>query len=286
MRIFQSMFTGVVPIALGAVVLGGVTVVPAGASGPSAQAQAAAAQDESAQGRVRVRSRQNYQIRTMEGVLERAVQHGAQVVSAEVRQVSPDLLLFSGPARARGYRLESYGVFFSVDVPVVRRSLVWSFRTLAGTRVEMVRAIDSLRRVVEAQPDQQAKAELERALKLVELQVGPIAPAPDGAPRDQTRTVVRVPAGPEPIADPGAVYEREVKLALTDAMLDYGPPLEIGADEWLTVAARDDDERGFGGDVSETVTVVLRIRGSDLAAFRAGRLSRDEARQRVDTKEF
>ena len=67
-------------------------------------------------------------------------------MSTEVRQVSPDLLLFSGPARARGYRLENYGVFFSVDVPAVRRSVVWSFRTLAGTRVEMVRAIDSLRR--------------------------------------------------------------------------------------------------------------------------------------------
>jgi len=206
-------------------------------------------------------------------------------VSAAVRLGSPPLLLLSGPAGPRGYKLENYGAFFSVDVPAVRRSLVWSVRTLAGTRVEMVRAIDSLRRVVESQPNAQAKAELERALKLVELQVGPVVPEPDAAPHESTRTVLRVPTASEPLADPGAVYEREVKLALTDAMLDYGPPLGIGADEWLTIAARD-DERSLGGEVGETVTVVLRIRGSDLAAFRAGRLSRDEARQRVDVKEF
>lgn len=291
MRIHQTSLTGLAHIALGAMLLSAGSAARADASGPPDQAQAAAARDESQRARVRARARESYQIRMMEGVLERAVQHGAQVVSAEVRQFSPDLLLFSGPARARGYRLENYGVFFSVDVPAVRRSLVWSFRTLAGTRVEMVRALDSLRRAVESQPDAQAKEELERALKLVELQIGPVAPEPDGTPREAAPTVIRVPEGrgvvvmPDTITDPGAVYEREVKLALTDAMLDYGPPLDIGADEWLTIAARD-DEHALGGDVAETVTVVLRIRGSDLAAFRAGRLSRDDVRQRVDVKEF
>lgn len=286
MRIHKTTLTGLAPVTLGAMLLFGVGASHADAAGPASRPQAAGPRDEASQARARDRARESYQLRMMEGVLERAVQHGAQLVSAEVRQVSPDLLLFSGPARARGYKLENYGAFFSVDVPAVRRSLVWSVRTLAGTRVEMVRAIDSLRRVVESQPNAQAKAELERALKLVELQVGPVVPEPDGAPHESTRTVLRVPTASEPLADPGAVYEREVKLALTDAMLDYGPPLGIGADEWLTIAARDDDERSLGGEVGETVTVVLRIRGSDLAAFRAGRLSRDEARQRVDVKEF
>lgn len=286
MSIHQMSLWGLVPITLGAMLIAGAGAAPADAAGPPDQARGVVATDESPQARAKARARESYQIRMMEGVLERAVQHGAQVVGAEVRQLSPDLLLFSGPARARGYRLESYGVFFSVDVPAVRRSIVWSVRTLAGTRGETLRALDSLRRAVAAQPDPQAKAEFERALKLVELQVGPVLPEPEGAHRESARTLVRVPAAAEPIADPGAAYEREVSLALTDAMLDYGPPLDIGADEWLTVAARDADDRSLGGDVGETVTVVLRIRGSDLTAFRAGRLSRDEARQRVDVKEF
>jgi hypothetical protein len=276
----------VAPVALGAILFACAGAAAADADRPPDQAQATGAADQGQQARARVRARESYQIRTMEGVLERAVQHGAQVVSAEVRQVSPDLLLFSGPARARGYRLENYGVFFSVDVPAVRRSLVWSVRTLAGTRMETMRALDSLRRAVATQPEGQARAEFERALKLVELQVGPVLPESGTAPGEPARTVVRLPGGAEPIADPGAAYEREVSLALTDAMLDYGPPLEIGDDEWLTVAARDAEDRSLGGDVFETVTVVLRIKGGDLTAFRAGRLSRDEARQRVDVKEF
>ena len=88
--------------------------------------------------------------------------------------------------------------------------------------------------------------------------------------------------------DPNEAYEAEVKQALIDAMVDYGPPLDIGADEWLTVAARDDtsSDRLLPGEVSETVTVILRIRGADLGQFRSGRLTRDEVRQRVEVKEF
>jgi hypothetical protein len=88
------------------------------------------------------------------------------------------------------------------------------------------------------------------------------------------------------VRDLGEAYESEVKSALTDAMLDYGPPLGIAADDWLTVAARDNDDRLTGGELAASVTITLRVRGRDLTAFRAGQITRDAARARVEVREF
>jgi hypothetical protein len=254
-------------------------VLLACAASASAQATAPRATDRAAAGT-------RYQIRVMEGVLESAVQHGAQVVALQLRQVSPDLMAFSGPARARGYRLEGYGVFFSVDVPAVRRSVVWSVRTLSQGGLDVSRALQSLRRAVETQNDVRTRRELEQALRLVELQVGPVG-GPQMAPASTSEQASTPMAVDAPVAapDPGEAYETEVKGALVDAMLDYGAPLAIGSDEWLTVAARANEDRLAAAELGDTVTITLRLRGGDLAAFRAGRLTRDEARQRVEVRE-
>ena len=39
-------------------------------------------------------------------------------------------MLLTENARARGFRLEGYGVFFDVEVPSLEGTLPWSFRTL------------------------------------------------------------------------------------------------------------------------------------------------------------
>ena len=89
------------------------------------------------------------------------------------------------------------------------------------------------------------------------------------------------------IDDPGLAYTNEVKAALVDAMLDYGAPIPIGDDQWLTIAARDDnDSRLGGGDPYDVSTIVLRISGADLGAFRAGKLTRDEALGKVEAREY
>jgi hypothetical protein len=64
-------------------------------------------------------------------------------------------------------------------------------------------------------------------------------------------------------------------------MLDYSGPLGIGPDEWLTIAARDAEGPLNPGEPYDAVTIVLRIKGNDLAAFRADRITREEARKRV-----
>lgn len=250
-----------------------------------------------------------YNIFTMEGVLERAVEHGADQLRRQVRRLMPDMLLLSGAAEARGFRLEGYGVFFDVEVPALRESVAWSIRTMIDENgVALATALQQLKAFVQSQSIQDARARqsLEQALKRIELVVGPMQPSPPalaGAnpPGSVTALTVEQPAGAPPPAapppppvdatlldDPSQAYEREVKDALIDAMLDYSGPLGIGADEWLTIAARDNEHRDrfVPGDPFDTMTIVLRIKGSDLAAFRADRITKDEARKRVDVREF
>ena len=85
--------------------------------------------------------------------------------------------------------------------------------------------------------------------------------------------------------DPNASYTDAVKRQLIDAMLDYSSPLELRPNEWLTIAARDGDPP-IPTVIYESITMVVRARGADLAEFRAGRLSREEMLKRVEVRGF
>ena len=86
--------------------------------------------------------------------------------------------------------------------------------------------------------------------------------------------------------DPGQAYTSEVKTALIDAMIDYGTTVPIADDQWLTIAARDNEDARLGGDPYDVSTIILRIRGSDLAAYRAGRVSKPDVLKRVEIREY
>jgi hypothetical protein len=91
----------------------------------------------------------------------------------------------------------------------------------------------------------------------------------------------------EMMADPSEAYTSAVKDALIEVMLDYSRALLIGAEESLTVAARDNNARGIGADdQGDAMTIFIRIKGADLLALFAGRISRDEARKRVEVREY
>ncbi len=245
-----------------------------------------------------------YNIFVMEGVLERAVQHGAQNLSRQVRAIMPDMLLLSGAAQARGFRLDGFGVFFDVEVPAMRRSVAWSLRAMVDRNgVAATTALQQLKAHVESIQDPRDRANLQQAIKRIELQVGPVQPMPAGlpvgAPPRGTISAQTVPgpdAGqpvtPPPtttadlafVSDPSEAYTSEVKSALVDAMLDHSGPIGVGPDEWLTVAARDNER--VPGDPYDVTTIMLRVKGSDLAAFRAERITKDEARKRVEVREF
>jgi hypothetical protein len=100
------------------------------------------------------------------------------------------------------------------------------------------------------------------------------------------------PAAPVSDADallwrsPDLAYEEHVREALIGAMLDWGALLPLGPDEWLTVAARDNQDVVMPGAAPDVVTIILRVKGSDLADRLAGRVSTDDLRRRVEVREF
>jgi hypothetical protein len=91
------------------------------------------------------------------------------------------------------------------------------------------------------------------------------------------------------LKDPNRAYTEAVQRALIDAMIDYSGPMLIAPHEWLTVAARDNAPRDIFAPqdpFDEVVTILLRIKGEDLAAYRAGKIDREDAKKRVQVREF
>ena len=264
------------------------------ASGASAQVS----QSEADQ----VRARQK--ISMMESVLESAVANGADSLIRAVRAVMPpDALVLTGAPSARGFRLEGYGLFFDVEVPAFRRTMAWSLRQLVDENgLGAAAAVNQLKAYIATVQDPRQRAALDRALRRLELQVGPVGPV--ASPQEASaRTVgstvsaqsVAAPAvapapqvDPTVIEDPNGAYTREVSAAIIDAMIENSGPLPVGDNEWLTVAARDNvrPDRLVPGDTSNISSIVFRIKGSDLAAFRAGRMTLEDTRQRVEVQQF
>jgi hypothetical protein len=236
-----------------------------------------------------------HELSVLEGILENAVRYGAQMLTQQLQAAnSTDMVLMTGTARARGFRLDDYGVVFDVEFPSIRRSIAWSMRALQRPDPELLAALQQLRRNVQSVSDPRARQDLDRAIKEFEAQIkalgaGSQAPRTDAAPvasPSTNRTAAAPGAAPPASVDPRSLYLSQITNALADALLDHGAPIDVGPDDWLTVAARESADRRFvPGDPSDAaMTFVLRIKGSDLNALRERRLSREEARKRVDIK--
>ncbi len=253
------------------------------------------------------------QIYVMEGALVRAVRSGAQQVNREMRAFSPELFSLAGDAQARGVYLEGYGVFFDVGVPVMRQSMMWSFKTLLQDERTVRETISGLRKYQSTLRDATERRDVELLINRLELQLGPsasrlgtpVSQGLGGNPGFQANagSVEAVPPAPTPATpaasagsaatempqDPNRTYTEWVQRALIEAMIDYSTPMRLGENDWLTVAARDNEPRDSLAPLDpyeEVVTIVLRIKSSDLAAYRAGQIDREEAKRRVQIKEF
>jgi hypothetical protein len=227
--------------------------------------------------------RRRNQIQIMEGVLTRAVRSGAEELARRMQSRDPSLMLFTGQARARGFVLDGYGVFFDVEIPGLRPAVVWSMRTL-DRDTTMANAIDSLQQALAGMPQGPSRMQAEQALKYVQQ----LSPPPGGA-RAQgmpQRGAVSAAAAEPPADDPHTAYTEAVKNALIDAMLDYSLPMDLGPEEWLTVGARDGDGPLTPDEIYEASTIVIRVKGSDLATYAADRTRRGEVRTRVQVREF
>jgi hypothetical protein len=266
------------------------TIILTGAVG--AAAVPASAQTASA----RATAEQRYQIGQMERVLEGAVEHGLAITRDRVQTLAqaPADLLVSENAHARGFRLEGYGVFFDVVVPSFETTWTWSLRTLDQNDLGLQSALRTLQSHVKTEGD----PDLEQALKRLELQVGPAVLARSSAPADRNArntsgsaaatADTQPPAVTDPILnDPNEAYRTEVLAALKDAMLAHSSSLGIGPNEWLTIAAKGNDDRPrLAPADSGSGTRMIRLRGLDLAEFLAGRITREEALKRIEELMF
>ena len=218
-----------------------------------------------------VKTRQR--ISTMEGVLERAVSNGAENMLRQVRTVMQEAPMLSGVPQVRGFRLDGYGVFFDVEVPALRLPVTWPLRYLIeDNRAAVAATLAELRTLIADQP-----ARDRDRFELLAQRLETRAVTPRATPRQ---------ADPV-ITEPDVAYTNAVREALIDAMIENSGPIPVGADEWLTVAARDNVPRDplTPGDTAGLNTLIFRVKGSDLAAFRAGRLTLEEARGHVLVQE-
>lgn len=256
-----------------------------------------------------------HHIYVMEGALARAVDFGAQKLNKEIRAVMPDVFMLAGEAQARGVYLDGYGVFFDVEVPMLRQSMMWSLRMMLDQDDQAMEGdIANLRRSLQGITDPAIRASIEASIRRLEQQVASTGAMPRSGREPQARdsqvgATVALPGGPVPAAsgapvvaarpgpstekawikDPNRAYTEAVQRALVDAMIDYSAPMVLGPDDWLTVGARDNERRDSlapQDPYEEVVTVLLRIKGSDLLAYRTGKIDRDEARRRVQVGEF
>jgi hypothetical protein len=237
-----------------------------------------------------------YQIGQIERLLEGAVEFAATVFRDRLQALMPADMLLTENARARGFRLDGYGVFFDVEVPSLQGTLAWSFRTLDQNALGVDSALRTLRAFVERSASNDVN--LEQALRRIELQVGPVATVNgDAAPVNETRiatgTANAAPQAPDSgprqaiLGDPNEAWRVQVRQALLDTMLEHSRGLSIGSNEMLTVAARGINEGPrLGPPDTDARTVVISVHGADLTAFLAGQISRDEARKRVDIRVF
>lgn len=272
-------------------------------------APAAAQTTAAARGAADQLRQSRYQISQMERMLEGAVEHGLTVVREKLQAaMNAQTFVPENPenAHVRGFRLDGYGVFFDIEVPALQGTLLWSLKTLDQNDLGLASALNEIRSYI--RNSAAGDTNLQQALRRIELQVAPLAvastPSATLGMRTGARDLTGAPATanekpatidkdhinepPDPIlSDPEEAYRTEVKNQIMDAMLEYSVPLAIRADEWLTVAARRHDDRPLIAPAdSDARSVVIRIKGGDLTAFRAGQLTKEEALKRMDVRVF
>jgi hypothetical protein len=245
------------------------------------------AQGHAARAPLTEKDRMRLQIAAMEGLLANAV---AEIHNRALEAIMPSgmgMFTFEGGSRARGFRLDGYGVFFDVDLPPLPRSMFWSVRML-DMPVQLDDEIAALRRAASGVSDPAVRRQIEQTIQRIQGKVEPMTvnARPDGTGVVMAQRQNRPPAGVATQAeDPFQNYVADLGNHLTDMLVDYGGTIDLGSDDWLTIAARETQPRLLPGGPLETA-VTLRIKGADLAALKAGRLSREEARKKVEIKEF
>jgi len=265
---------------------------------PAAESQAASTQttDPAARPAAQPPDRRET-IKTLETVLTLAVKSGAAKLAQQMRASEPGSLFVVDTGRTRGFDLQGYGVFFDVDVPMMKQSVVWSTRELTAQdrRAQLENYIRTqppgpardfaMRELQRMQPGMRQQLAPDRAMATQVAQGGVVTAQNTDASATPAAPAAATPPSPIEMADPNELYTEAVKSSLIDAMLNHSLGLKLGADDWLTVAARD-AQGPLTGEPDEASTILIRIKGADLAAFHSGKLTREEVLKKVEVREL
>jgi hypothetical protein len=201
-----------------------------------------------------------FQFQLMEGVIENAVKQGAIEVATRAQGVMPVGMLFIGTPKARGFPLDQYGIVFHVEIPQILESAV---------------ALNQFQRPALASPAQNQNISNN----------APGRTRASGVVEDDP--MVKSPLVPDPfLADPNGFYRDTVKRKLVDAILDYAKSLDVGVNESLSIVARGEDDMIRTSMYNDSRAMILRVKGSDLALFYSGKITKDEARKLVIESQF
>jgi hypothetical protein len=240
------------------------------------------------------------EVKVMEGILAGAVSQGASEFARQVQQTDPSSIVSINQARARGIALDGYGVLFDVDVPLMNLSLVLTERQMLVLQISD--RISNARRVQARATAPGDRDRLDAEIQFLTRQLDMLSPHPPGPP---TLAATPVAEGAQPPAagsvvaqtvdvppvapvtrSPNEMYSDAIKKALIDAMVNHSSALMLADDEWLTVAARDNSGPTIPGTIDDRSGIILRIRGSDLAAFKTNKLNHDEVVKKVEIFEW
>jgi hypothetical protein len=193
--------------------------------------------------------------------LREAVDLAAQRMTERVAQIAPVTLAPSRAAVVRGLPLEGFGYYFDVQIPTVPGSSLAYLEMMARSQRVLAGATWA------ATPRSVAQGMARTA-------------ATEVATADPMKTA------PVTEADLNAMYTAFVKEALIDAILDTAGVLTLTDADKLTVTASGDDVVTNQLQRINNRQLVLTMKGADFNALRAGRLTREQGRDRIDVKAF
>jgi hypothetical protein len=219
------------------------------------------------------------QVQKFEVVLQLAVRQGGDAFARQRKEaIPPGVQLTSEDPQVKGFAPpEGGGLFFYVAVPSIRigiNQLLLQMQALAARERQRPDGLQpaSGRGVSQAGTSAQSL-------------VAPPDPMTASPVVDEGTCAGRTKPS-KGYSNPDYEYAVAVCDALMDAMLDSPGPLPIKENEWLTVAAVSGDPTPPGLiNTSSDYTTYLQIKGSDLLAYRQGKINKEEARKLVEMKQ-
>lgn len=182
-----------------------------------------------------------------ERALRGAVELGGQQLAKRALVLFPEFILSTEEATVRGVKLGGYGFYFDVQVPDIQSTTI----------------------VLDMMAARQRRG-------------GPSQPVSAmGGVTDDPMTVAA------PVFDTNREYSAYVRAALIDALLDSSGVLLMSAEERLTVAVSGIERRGpnplYRPDSGK---LVLTLSAADLLDLRQGRITREQAKERIVVERF